>query len=109
MRWNPNTDDTSLLENFAELTELRVFAWGRVLAGISDDSRLPGRYVLLLRDETDDPQPTTWFVFTTQAELHEAQERILGYGTDAGTAGAPVPTDPTPPPFPATSAAYLEL
>ncbi len=111
MRWEPTNDDTPNPSSFAELKELRYFSWGYVLSGISDDTRLPGRYVLILRDTTADAEPNIWFVFTTPAKHHEAQQRILGYGNSNNhndTQGAGVPSKPRPPHRPASNAVALE-
>jgi hypothetical protein len=109
MRWEPNADDTPNPSSFAELTELRYFSWGYALSGISDDPRLPGRYVLILRDTTDDAEPSIWFVFATPTEHQEAQARILSYGNNPNddTQGAGVPTKPRPPRRPARKAVSL--
>ena len=109
MRWEPNTDDTPNPSSFAELTELRYFSWGYVLSGISDDPRLPGRYVLIFRQLPPTEQPSTWFIYRTSTEYHEAQQRVLGYGNNPNndTQGAGVPTKPRPPRRPASNAALI--
>ncbi|WP_395140344.1 hypothetical protein [Armatimonas sp.] len=107
MRWEPTGDDAPNPSSFAELTELRYFSWGYALSGISDDPRLPGRYVLILRDTTPDAEPSIWFVFTTATEHHNAELNILGYGNN-DTQGAGVPTKPRPPRRPASNAVALE-
>jgi hypothetical protein len=110
MRWEPTKGEPAF-SSFQEIAELCEFAWGRVLTGISNDPYLPGRYVLIFRDETDIPQITkTWFVFATHAERRAAEDHILGYGNNPNndTQGAGVPTKPHPPRRPASNAVALE-
>ncbi|WP_309716616.1 hypothetical protein [Armatimonas sp.] len=108
MRWEPDGSEPHL-KSFAEFTELRRFDWGAVDSGISDDPRLPGRYIIVFRDETETPEPVNlWFVYPTPAEHHAAQQRVLRYGTDNDIQGAGVPSKPRPPRRPASNAIALE-
>ena len=107
MRWKP-IENEPVANRFLELTVLRYFSWGHVLKGISEDPRLPGRYVLIFRDETECDGPRqTWFVFQSAMERVDAELQILRWGPD-DLHSAAVPAHPRPPRRPTSNALALE-
>ena len=108
MRWEPTDDELRHTPRPHGFTELRRFSWGRALSGISDDTRLPGRYVLIFRDETEESEPlNTWFIFVTPADLRAAEERVTSFGNNDDLQGSGVPAKPRPPYRPAANAVTL--
>lgn len=107
MRWEQIENEPDA-NSFLELTVLRYFSWGHVLTGISEDPRLPGRYVLIFRDETEhDGARQTWFIFRSAIERIDAELQILRWGSDDLHSTA-VPAHPRPPRRPASNALALE-